>query len=774
MPNVAVTNLTSGEISPTMLGRPDVGRYGNGCQRLENFLQTTTGMWSYRPGFRLMGFPKHANRRCILRRFQFSNEQGYVLELGHLYMRVWHSSGQVLSGGGGSPFEIATLFDESELSSVGFTQSNDWLLITHISRGVFVISRSAHDSWSIAPFPPGDGPYGPVNADPAKTVTLDALSGTIECAWTGVAPFAAGDEGRLIRVQDGADWRWLIIQTVDTASTVHANLVGPALTTLTIGTPTPDWRLGLYSNRLGWPLAARIHEQRLILAGAAVAPDRIDGSVIGSYDNFTPGTDDDSAVSFRLGQDGVNRVTDFASAYDLVAFTSASKHRVAGDSTGATITPTALWQKPISPGGARHIEPVPVGNAIVYVDVDGLNIQSISYDIRYEGYGDDNLTVLADHMAYLEDGSRGFQALVYQPTPLANLWTIRGNDELAGCIYNPKEQVLGWHRHPMGMPVNMPGTAAYVESIETIRGPAHHELWAVVRRHLPSGIIRTIERMDRAGQWNAPPESRLHLDCGLSLRNTPLVTLTVGAATGNGVSFSIGSGSWTSDHVGRFIKYRYVSGRNRRGGPVYRTAIAQIASIVNTTTVTADILVPFPAAGTIAAGAWGLTVNRITGLEHFAGLDIVVVSDGRVLPPKTVDQAGGIDLDVPGWEVHAGLPYEGWVIPMPVDPGPSPAVGSGRESRIDRLLLRLLNSIGGEVAALPQTEEEPLRWDPLIPYTQGTAGPQAPPQPVSKDHDFHTGGSWTKRAEVAIRQIQPLPFNCSLLIQHAYAPWVQP
>jgi hypothetical protein len=776
VPNLATTNLTSGEISPAMLGRADVARFGNGCRVLENFLLASTGMWSYRPGMRLMGMAKFADRPALLRRFQFSDQQGYILEIGDLYIRIWHPTGQVVSGGPPAvPVEVATVFPVAELGLLGFAQSADFLIVVHEQRGIFSIRRSSHTTWSFVTFDLVDGPYGKENVDVAQTLTLSAVVGAVTVTATGHAPFGPGDEGRIIRVKDGIPWRWLIINSVTSSTVVQATLQGGALSTITAGTPFVSWRLGLYSNRLGWPATAKLHEQSLVLTGSFAAVDRIDGSAAGDYVNFVPGVNAGDAWSYTLGTDKVNRIIELAIANELIAFTTGSEHRVAGDSTGARITPTAIWQKPIGPQGTKRIEPLQVGdNSIAFVDKVGLNIQALTFDFRFSGYGVDNLTLLADHIAFLDDASKGFQALAWQGNPIGTIWTIRGNGELAGCLYKPGEQILGWHRHPMG---SAAGEQPYVESVETVTGPTHDEVWALVRRDLPGGPLRTIERMDRPGLWYAPPESRMCLDCGLSLRNTPTATLTPGATSGTGVVFTLsnvtGGFAFVGGDVGRFLKYRYLSGWTRRREPKYVTAIAKITGWTSATQITADILVPFPSTAPLATGAWGLTVSTINGLGHFEGLGVWIVSDGRVFGPRTV-VGGAVALDVPGWEVHAGLKYDGYLVSMPLDTGPQPAVGQGRQTRIDRMLLRVLNSVGGEVAALPETEAEVVRWNPVIPYTQGTAAPQAAPIAVSKDHYLPAGGDWTRRPEVALRQSVPLPFNCSLLIEHAYAPWVQP
>lgn len=792
MPNVGLTNLTAGELSPTMLGRPDVAKFPNGCQRLENFLLTTTGMYSFRIGFELMGFPRDTGLPGLLWPFQFSDQQGYVLEIGNLYFRVWHSLGQVqkAAGDGGGPVEVETLFPSDELSLLGFAQSRDFLFIVNETRGISVIKRFAHDRWTFSTYQLTDGPYGAQNADSTKTLTLGAPTGSdypvTAAGFSDDEPaFGEGDEGRLIRVKDST-WKWLIVKEVTSATVVVATSQSGAITQ----TGYVDWRLGLYSERLGWPVAIAIHEQRLAIAGAAANPDRYDLSAIGDFPNFAP-TDplvDNGAAAFAIGSTMANRIVGFSILNDLMLHTAGSTNRTAGDSTGIAITPTQVWQKPVSSDGARRIPPVIAGQASVFVDKHGLNLKALAFDFRFQNYAPDNLTLVADHIAYLAPDSPGIQALQWQSNPFGTLWIIRGNDELAGAMYEAKENVLGWHRHPQGRPyldgdgwrddARPACVAPVVESIAVMKGPTHDELWQLVRRELPGRTLRTIERLGRPGLWDTPAERQSWLDCNLMLRNTIAARLVPAATTGQGVTFHIDNvedgAAFTAEHVGQLIKYRYLAGITIRGRLKWQTAIARIATRVSATEITADILVPFPADLPAASGTWGVTVGRIFNLDHFEGLYVSVVSDGRELGLRRVE-SGAIDIsDAPGWEVSAGLPYQGIAVHMPADPGPQPVVGSGRMARIEKVRARMLNSIGGEFADLPETDDEPVKWQELKPYRQGLAAPSAAPPLFNGDRELLTAGSWTRQATLAIRQRRPMPLNMQMVVVHSYAPWVQP
>lgn len=811
MPVVALSNLTAGEVSPAFMGRADVARYPNACQRLENFLLTSTGMYSRRPGMAMMGFAKSnaaVEGRVRMRRFQFSDQSGNMLELGGGYARVWASAGQVVDPSSDQPVEVATPFTVADLAVLGFAQSADFLFVVNENTGIFTIKKNNATTWTFSSFPLTDGPYGEENAIQTQTLSFSAPAAgvtTISAAGftadnQGGQPFLEGDEGRVVRIRDGTDahgnpqWSWIILTAI-TSPTVAVGTIqsnGGSFYTLAAATPYYDWRLGLYSDRLGWPIAARIHEQRLVLAGPASSPDRVDGSGIAQFNVFAP-TDplvDDGAYAYALGTESVNRIVTMGSSNDLLLFTAGSEHHIAGDATGAAITPTAIWQKPISPDGAKTgLESIAAGNANAFVDKYGLNIRAVTFDVRFQNYAPDNLTEIADHMAWLDPNTPGFQALCWQANPLGTIWTIRGNNELAGAIYNPLQNVLGWHRHPMGVPTLDGATPAsvapVVESIDVMKGPLYDELWASVVRQLPGRTLRTIERMGRPGLWDTPYQAQNWLDCSLSLDNTPTADLVPGATTGAGVAFTVqnptGGFVFQATDVGRFIKARYqkalptddLPGFTLRGRPRWATAVAQITAYVSPTQVTVTIPLDFPSTAAIPAGGWGLTVAAVSGLRHFEGLFVRAVSDGSVCRPVKVVN-GAIPLDVPGWQVRVGLDYTAIMVGVPIDPGPQPVVGMGQPVRVDQARLRYLNSVGGEFCAVPETDEQRPRWDHLAPYLQGGTAPSAPPAAFTGIKKVFGSGGWTQEATIAIRQTLPLPLNVLLTLQHVYNPHSQP
>jgi hypothetical protein len=155
--SVMLTNFTGGEQTPKLRGRIDLAKYANGCMTLQNFLVLPQGGAERRHGTEYIASAKYTDRKALLLRFEFSVTQKYILEFGHYYMRVFMDGAQVVSDA--SPYEIATPYAESHLSSLSFAQSADVLYIAHPSFAPRTLSRTGHTSWTLELFDWKNGPF---------------------------------------------------------------------------------------------------------------------------------------------------------------------------------------------------------------------------------------------------------------------------------------------------------------------------------------------------------------------------------------------------------------------------------------------------------------------------------------------------------------------------------------------------------------------------------------------------------------------------------------
>ena len=144
--SVVKRQFNAGELSPKVFGRTDLDKWQAGCRTLLNFVPLPQGGAQRRPGWEYITTSKAATVRLIP--FIFSNTQAYVLEFTDKVMRVFMKGGIVLSGG--VTYEMVTTYAAADLGALQFCQSYDTLIITHPGYAPAKITRTAHDSWTIA------------------------------------------------------------------------------------------------------------------------------------------------------------------------------------------------------------------------------------------------------------------------------------------------------------------------------------------------------------------------------------------------------------------------------------------------------------------------------------------------------------------------------------------------------------------------------------------------------------------------------------------------
>lgn len=90
IPILQPSAITLGEVAPTLYGRFDLARLGVAASTARNMFIRYQGGLSSRAGTKFVGFSKQTGRAYPprLAPFQFSINEGFTLEFGHLYMRI--------------------------------------------------------------------------------------------------------------------------------------------------------------------------------------------------------------------------------------------------------------------------------------------------------------------------------------------------------------------------------------------------------------------------------------------------------------------------------------------------------------------------------------------------------------------------------------------------------------------------------------------------------------------------------------------------------------
>lgn len=96
MTTISQRSFSGGELAPALYARVDVAKYGTGLRTLRNMFVRKHGGVSNRPGSQFIAEVKDSSRTVRLIPFVFNNEQTYVLEFGHQYMRVHRAGAQTV------------------------------------------------------------------------------------------------------------------------------------------------------------------------------------------------------------------------------------------------------------------------------------------------------------------------------------------------------------------------------------------------------------------------------------------------------------------------------------------------------------------------------------------------------------------------------------------------------------------------------------------------------------------------------------------------------
>lgn len=147
----------------------------------------------------------------------------------------------------------------------------------------------------------------------------------------------------------------------------------------------------------------------------------------------------------------------------------------------------------------------------------------------------------------------------------------------------------------------------------------------------------------------------------------------------------------------------------------------------------------------------GPPATALSGLAHLEGLQVSIIADGALHPPRTVAR-GSITLERTASTVWIGLGYQSTVRTLSLQPQ---ALGlpQGRTRRITRFAVRVLNAIGGEAGTgRTGTAEELVRRDLADPM-------DASPPLRSGAFDVFPASDFEDDARITIRQREPLPLD---------------
>jgi hypothetical protein len=702
--DIIQTNFTAGELSPLLAGRIDVSKYYNGVKTLENFVIMPWGGVTKTPGTYFVAEVKDSTKKVRLIPFQFSTEQAYILEFGHQYIRFYMNGGQILDAG--VPYEIASPYLEEELFDIQFAQEADVMYLVHPKHKTQKLSRTGHTSWSLNDYSPTSDPF-------------------VHNSWAASTAYSE-DDYVIPTTPNGYYYRCITAGTSGSSEPIWPTTLGE-----TVSDGTVTWRCES-DEPVNFPSCVTIYEQRLWFAATKAQPQTIWASKSGEYGDMTQGSADDDALEYTIGSEQVNAIKWLSAGRILVLGTAGGGFGLTSGS-GDPITPTNVIVKRETTFGTLGIIPQKIGNFVYYVQRNGKTIREFAYSFDIDAYQALDMTILAEHIC-----GDGIVQMDYQQSPYNILWCVRSDGQIATLTRQIEHEVVGWSRQI---------TDGKFESVAVIPGNNQDdEVWFVVKREINGSTKRYVERLMPI-DYNEQ-EDCFYVHSGLSLDDPKDIT---GATQAKPVVVTCPSHGFSN---GDIVIIRNINGMTELNKRKFK-----IANITTDTFELQDLsgndIDGSPYNAYESGGEARKCVDTLSGLLHLEGETVVILADGAVHPPKTVN-SGSISLEWKAGEIHVGLPYTSRLQTMRLEAGGDFGTAQGIKKKIFRAISRLYKSLGGKVGNLKRQDEL---------YFRTTSDKMDEPIPLYEgDKEIAFPSEYNKDAYILITHNQPLPLTVLSII----------
>ena len=296
------------------------------------------------------------------------------------------------------------------------------------------------------------------------------------------AGWRADDVGSLVEVNGG-----LVRITVVTDAINATGIILRELTSTT-GSVAGSWSvLGPVWNELrGYPKTCSFYQQRLWFGATAAYPQSVWGSRTALPFDFTPGTDDDSAVYKTTAvTDEVNPLQFLCSASSLIMLGYSAELEGKGG-IEKPITQTNMQINSQSEWGSANIRPMSIGKEILFVEGGARSLRAL-FPKDVDGYDSTDVSVFSEHLI-----ASGITAITYERKPNSVLWVATTDGGIHAFTYNREQNTIAW----CGGSTANGGVVGVIESLSTVPSATSAVTDAIVRRTINGVTVRNIERLD--------------------------------------------------------------------------------------------------------------------------------------------------------------------------------------------------------------------------------------------------------------------------------------
>lgn len=670
--------------------------------------------------------------------------------------------GAYVSGGAAAKIvEVASPYLTADLFALKYAQNADTMYLVHPNYEPMKLTRSGATSWALALFTRTADPF-------TSQKVITGITQANPAVVTSVAHgYSTGDV--------------VIINTVVGMTQVNNSTTGLVFTITKLTADTfslngvnstgfTAWSSAGYATKQNLlPGAICFYQGRLVYGYSGAFPESIwgskplDASGNPQYDDFTTGGTATDSYKFTLSPitGKVDKIQSLVPTLNFLAIcTFEGVSKCDGGTAGDPISPVAINITPaVTQGCLQQITPVLLGINLVFIHRSALIMYSMEFDIFYSAYN------AVDKNLDNEDiTSSGLIQMVFRNGRPPMFLSVRNDGVLVGTTTLSKENINGGHRHIFG------GTSVKCLSVGNMpRTNAYDQTWVVVERVINSQTVRYVEYINDEFVMPEKEEYYTGVDAtdDITWRNASFeaqkqyifgdanitydgsvfasVTMTPGALTGNGVTFTASGNIFTASMVGREIWKKAVNGVG--------TGRAVITGFTSATVVTCNILSDFDVLTAMPIAGWYLTTSVVSGAWHLEGQSVWVLTDGGQHASQTVAN-GSISLQYQASVVHIGLAYFGMIKSMSIEGGGINGPSQGKSKNINRLDIHFLNTLGARYGSSLYTLQD-TEFRSSIDYTG------RPSPPCSEIKNLYFEDTSTPEKHIYIVQDKPLP--CTIL-----------
>jgi hypothetical protein len=501
--------------------------------------------------------------------------------------------------------------------------------------------------------------------------------------------------------------------------------------------------------------AVSYYEQRRVFAGSINEPDTKRYTRTGNTNNFglSSPLQDDDAITATLNSLQVNEIRHFVPLTDLLVFTSGSEWKV-NSGPDAAFSASSLKQRPQSTWGCSFRPPLVLGDTVIFLQDDNINVRSLFFDLTLEGYTGRKLNLLAQHLV---EGKSVIDWCA-STSPESRVYMVRSDGALLTMSFEKDEDVIAW------TPWDTRGKYEAVGSLRHDEDSSEDTIFMVVKRKINGSIVRYIEYW----QQKCFDEVRdvYYVDCGLTLDNP--ITITDVSAT-NPVVITAASHGLVAGDVVDFSDIEFDNEIDEFGVEIdpdqlnNRRFVVTSALTANTFDIEDDDGNPIDGSSWRAyleGGKVRKAVNSITGLHHLEGQTVDVLADGNFIPGITVTDAR-ISLVEKASRVHVGLNYISDIETLDVEAPEGAGTAQGKIMSVSDLTIRFEKSRG--LLAGPNENE-------LVEVSQREYERYGDPTAlITGDHEMILQPHWNSNGRVLLRQKYPLPMKVLAIIPNVHA-----